>query len=475
MKTYDVIVIGGGSGGLTVAAGAAQFGAKVALVEKRNELGGDCLHFGCVPSKSLIAVAKEVYHLHQSAQAFGLSVSGTLKWQDAKRRVEQAVGTIQDHDGAQRFRDLGVDVIFASATFQDEHSIKLSSGTTIKGKRIVIATGSSPIVPPVEGAEQITQLTNETVFSMDELPKRIVMIGGGPVGLELSQALSRLGAEVIVVDSGDRLLQKEDEDIAEVVRKQIEKEITFFPSTTVEKVTKRDNKTFVTLKGNHSQEVVADALFFASGRKPNTDKLRLDKAEVKVDDKGAIIVKETLQTSQPHIYAVGDVNGQFPFTHGAGHEGKVVVANAVFGLRRKVSYDHVPWAFYTDPEIFHLGMTEEEVRYQHNEDYKVYRMDSKSVDRMIAENDKSSLIKIITDNKGIILGAHGVGNSAGDWMQQLVYMKTNGDSVKKISNSVYPYPSRGEIVKHAGDLYWRERLFGSKLSTLMNKYVSIFR
>ncbi|WP_280768723.1 dihydrolipoyl dehydrogenase family protein [Salipaludibacillus daqingensis] len=475
MKTYDVIVIGGGSGGLTVASGAAQFGAKVALIEKRNSLGGDCLHFGCVPSKALIAAAKEVHHLYESAKSFGVSVSGTPKWATAKERVHQSVSKIQEHDGDQRFRDLGIDVIFAKATFQDSHHIQLSSGAVIKGKRIIIATGSRPIVPNIDGMEHIQVLTNESVFDMEELPKRIVMIGGGPIGLELSQALSRLGSEMTVVDAADKVLQREDEEVAEVVFYQLNKEMEFLLSSTVEKVIKKVDKTFVKITGQNPREIEADALFFAIGRKPNTDKLDLEKAGVNVNLKGEIIVKETLQTSQSHIYAIGDVNGAFPFTHGAGHEGKVVIANAVFGLKRKVSYDHVPWAFYTEPEIFHLGMTEAEVKEVRGEDYHVYRMDSGHVDRLIAENDNQSIVKIITDSKGMILGAHAAGANAGDWMQQLVYMKTNGDSIKKISNSVYPYPSRGEIVKNAGDLYWREKLFGSSLSKVMNKYVSWFR
>jgi len=475
MKSYDIIVIGGGSGGLTVASGAAQFGAKVALIEKRNRLGGDCLHVGCVPSKALIAAAKEVHHLYQSAENFGVSVSGGPKWQQAKKCIDQAVSTIQEHDGEKRFRDLGIDVIFAKATFQNSHHIQLSSGSVIKGKRIIIATGSSPMVPIIEGSELIQVLTNESVFDMDQLPKRIVMIGAGPIGLELSQALSRLGSQITVVDVGDQLLPREDEEVADVVIHQLKKEMTFLPSSTVDKVIKKDDKTYVQIKGEYAREIEADALFFAIGRKANTSKMDLDKAGIDVNKKGEIIVKETLQTSKSHIYAVGDVNGAFPFTHGASHEGKVVVANAVFGLKKKVSYDHVPWAYYTDPEIFHLGMTEAEVKAKVGSDYHVYRMDSGHVDRMIAEKDSQSFIKIIADKKGMILGAHGVGANASDWMQQLVYMKTNGESVKKISNTVYPYPSRGEIVKNAGDLYWREKLFGSSISKVMNKYVSWFR
>ncbi|WP_416149112.1 dihydrolipoyl dehydrogenase family protein [Salipaludibacillus sp. HK11] len=475
MKTYDIIVIGGGSGGLTVAAGAAQFGAKVALIEKRNSLGGDCLHFGCVPSKALIAVANEVHQLYQSAEAFGVSVSGKPKWQLAKDRVHTAVSIIQENDGEKRFRELGVDVMFASATFQDSHHIQLSSGSIIEGKRIIIATGSRPIIPEVEGIENIQILTSETVFDMEQLPKRIVMMGAGPIGLELSQALSRLGSNVSVVDSSDLLLSKEDGEVSNILLNQLKKELEFLSSSTVEKVIQRDGKTFVRVKGQHAREIEADALFLAIGRRPNSDTLNLEKAGVNVNQKGEIIVKETMQTSEPHIYALGDVNGAFPFTHGASHEGKVVVANAVFGLKRKVSYENVPWVYYTDPEIFHLGMTESEVKEQRGSNYKVYRMDHNHVDRMIAEMDNQSMIKIITDNKGMILGAHGVGGNVSDWMQQLVYMKTNGESVKKISNSVYPYPSRSEIVKNAGDLYWREKLFGSSLSKMMSQYVSWFR
>ncbi|SER75583.1 dihydrolipoyl dehydrogenase family protein [Salipaludibacillus aurantiacus] len=475
MKTYDIVVIGGGSAGLTVAAGAAQFGAEVALIEKKNTLGGDCLHYGCVPSKALIAAAKEVHQLYKSAKRFGLTVHGKPGWQTAKEKVKEAVASIQEHDSEERFRGLGIDVIFAGARFRDNHHIQLSSGSIIKGKRIVIATGSSPVIPPIEGIEHLKVATNETVFDMENLPERMVMVGGGPVGLELSQALSRLGVHVTIVDSASEILQKEDEDISKPVREQLKLEMTVLTSSTVEKVIKKEGKTFVVIRGEHSQELEADTLFIAAGRKPNTEGLALEKAGVEVNKKGEIIVKETLQTSQANIYAAGDVNGAFPFTHAAGHEGKTIVANAVFGLKRKVSYENVPWAFYTDPEIFHLGKTEKEVRKEKGRDYRVYSMDCSRVDRMIAEQDKLSVVKVITDKKGKILGAHAAGGHASDWMQQLIYMKTNDDSFSKVSNSVYPYPSRGEIVKNAGDLYWREKLFESGLSKVMAKYVSLFR
>ncbi|SDO28149.1 dihydrolipoyl dehydrogenase family protein [Alkalicoccus daliensis] len=473
MNNYDVIVIGGGSGGLTVAAGAAQFGAKVALIEQKSGLGGDCLHYGCVPSKALIAAAKEIHEVRKNGMKHGLEVKGVTDWSVIRNQIQSAVDTIQEHDSTSRFQNLGVDVHHARAVFLDEHHLRLSSGKTIKGKRIVIATGSSPVIPPIENIEQVKVITNESLFYMEHLPERIVMVGGGAIGMEMAQALSRLGSEITVVDHSDMLFKKEDKEIAEKMQKEMEKELTIHLGARVNKLENNQGEITAVIEGEQEKRVGIDALFLAVGRKPNTEKLQLDRAGVELDEEGAVVVNDRLQSSVSHIYAIGDVNGQFPFTHGAGEEGKIAVSNAVFGLKRKMNYENLPWAFYTQPEIFHLGITEEEAKTKLGEDYTVIR--ASKADRMIAEQDDTSFVKVILDKKGFILGAHGIGANASDWMQILVMMKTNGQKIRELSSIVHPYPARTEIVKQLADQYWRKKLFESNITKLTSKYISVFR
>ncbi|WP_147803086.1 dihydrolipoyl dehydrogenase family protein [Alkalicoccus halolimnae] len=473
MKKYDIIVIGGGSGGLTAASGAAQFGAKTALIEKQNSLGGDCLHYGCVPSKALIAAASELHDTHVSAKKHGLVIDGKPDWQKVRSQIQKAVDTIQEHDSTERFQKLGVDVIYAEASFEDAHRLRLSNGQVIKGKRIVIATGSRPIIPEIENVNLVDVITNESVFYMEKLPENIVMVGGGAIGLEMAQALSRVGASVTVVDNAPDLLLQEDEDISVRASREFKKEVTIHLKSTVKKLERHDDGVFAVIEGEVNKKVKTDALFLAVGRNPNIDLLKLDNAGVERNEKAAISVNERMQTSVPHIYAVGDVNGKFPFTHGAGEEAKVVIANAVFGLKMKMDYSNLPWAFYTQPEIFHLGQTEKEVIEQSGKDYEVIKADNP--DRMIAEQDEVSFVKVIIDRKGFILGAHGIGKNASDWMQTLVYMKTKGHKIKDISEVVHPYPARTEIVKQLADQYWNKKLFKSRLTGFTKTYIKYLR
>ncbi|MFD2612297.1 dihydrolipoyl dehydrogenase family protein [Paenibacillus gansuensis] len=476
MKSYDIIVIGGGSGGLTVAAGAVGFGAKVALIEKEREPGGDCLHTGCVPSKALIAAAKELYTARKAAQAYGLELQGEADYGEAFRRVQAAKAAIQPHDSTERFRTLGVDVFYGYGQFRDFHHIEINGDEVIFGKRIVIATGSRAAIPPIEGLQDVDYLTNESVFDMRALPKSLVVIGGGPVGLELGQALARLGCKVTVIDRGTRLLSKEDEEIVPYVQAALEKEMSLMPHTAVHKVEALPGgrkRLYIEQDGNMLQ-VEADALFIAAGRKPNTDRLGLSHIGIEMDG-DHIAAKRTLQTNIPHIYAVGDVIKSFPYTHAAGMEGKIVVGNAVFGLKRKVSYDNVPWVTYTDPEIFHLGMTEKEAREQVGDEICIYKLSLDEVDRFITDGHTEGIVKVITDRKGRILGAHAVGKGAGEWMQQAVLAKHYGHKLSDISQVVHPYPAYSEALMKTANQYWQGKLFQGVTGRLLQAYVKRFR
>ncbi|WP_252311179.1 NAD(P)/FAD-dependent oxidoreductase [Sinobaca sp. H24] len=345
MKTYDLIIIGGGSGGLTAASGAAQFGASVALIEKKSQLGGDCLHAGCVPSKAFITVGKEIHQARQAAEQHNLMISGEVSLARVNKRVHEAIDDIQIMDDVSRFEEMGVDVYLKEAVFTGPHTVKLGDGEELEGKRIVIATGSKAIIPPIDNIEALPYFTNETIFDAEELPGHIVCVGGGPVGVELAQVLARLGAKVTIVGSAPRLFPNEEEEIGMQVQNALLEELDFIPDTRVEALEKDDASGHTHAVLSSGEKIKADALLIAAGRRPNTDSLQLDKAGIDPAKDGSIPVKPTLQTKAPHIYAVGDVTGTYAFTHAAGMEGQIVVTNAVFGLRRKVSYSTLPWVF----------------------------------------------------------------------------------------------------------------------------------
>lgn len=476
MKPYDLIVIGGGAGGLTVAAGAASLGAQVALIEKNELLGGDCLHYGCVPSKALIKSAKEVYSAQKSAEKFGLTLSGQPDIATAMERVKAAIADLQHHDSHERFESMGVD-IFSERTgrFIGSKQIELDNGKILKGKRFVIATGSRPFIPPIAGIEEIDYLTNETIFDMKQLPKRLVVIGGGAIGLEMAQSIARFGSEVTVVETSDKIFGREDEDLIPIIQEELEKELNFTFNSMAKSVRMENGNKLLTIeKEGETFDIETDAILIATGRKPNTDNLGLEDIGVELD-KGNVVVNEHLQTTVPNIFAVGDSNGNYPFTHAAGMEGKLVVRNALIGIKGKISYENLPWVTYTDPEVYHLGLTEKEAKEKHGDSIKVFKVQNKEVDRFATDRDAVGLVKVITSQKGEILGAHAVGRNAGDWMQEIVFAKTEGHKIGDLSNVIHPYPTHGAILENAANQFWREKLFEGVIPKITEKYIQIFR
>lgn len=352
---YDMIVIGGGAAGLTTASGAAQLGVKVLLVEQEPLLGGDCLHYGCVPSKTLIKSAR-VYHQLHVAEQFGLpSVTvPPVDYRKIAERIQRVKDTIQVHDSPERFERLGATVIFGAATFRDDHVVEVegSDGSVrlFSGNCIVIATGSSSSAPPIPGLEKVPYLTNMDVFTLDRLPESLVVLGGGPIAMEMAQSFCRLGAKVTVVQRSNQILSKEDKDMADVVMQNMQRDgVDFFLGATTKEVRSSDDGIVVELDAEGRNHIVAaEQLLVALGRSPNISALGLEAAGVRHSSKG-IDVDAKMRTDQRHIYAAGDVTGQYQFTHAAGYEGGIVVSNAVFKLPRKANHTWLPWVTYTRP------------------------------------------------------------------------------------------------------------------------------
>ncbi|WP_257349273.1 dihydrolipoyl dehydrogenase family protein [Pseudalkalibacillus decolorationis] len=474
MNKYDVIVIGGGAGGLTVASGASSLGAKVALIEKEKHLGGDCLHVGCVPSKAFIQASKEIYSARVNASSLGLEVTGHVSLKKVNERVQQSIATIQEHDSDERLSSMGIDLYKGLGRFTSNHTVDIN-GKEIYGKRIVISTGSRPFVPAIEGLKEAGYWTNEQIFHQENLPKELLVIGGGPIGLELSQAMARLGAQVTVVERNKTLLNNEDDAVQKIALDVLEHELSIWFNSDVREVEMKEGKKVVTInKNGEMTQLTVDEILVAVGRLPNSDHLQLEKAGIKKDRRGFIPTNEKLQTNISHIYAIGDLNGKFLFTHVAGEEGKIVVQNAVLGIPKIMSYEQIPWIIYTDPEICHIGLTEKEA-IKKIKGISIYEIPLGEVDRFLADHAPNGTVKIITDSKAKIVGAHGIGKGAGDWMQTVIFAMKQGNKIGDLSKMMYPYPNHAAALQRTADLYWREKLFKGPIPKLTKKYIQWFR
>jgi pyruvate/2-oxoglutarate dehydrogenase complex dihydrolipoamide dehydrogenase (E3) component len=461
---YDIGIIGGGAAGLTVASGAAQLGAKTLLIEKEKELGGDCLHFGCVPSKTLIRTA-QAYHTMKNAQAFGLPGVDLPPVDFAKvsERIHSVIATIQRHDSEERFCSLGAKVEFGEPRFSDEHAVHLN-GREVSAKNWVIATGSSPDSPPIEGLDKTPYITNKEIFSLDRLPLSMIILGAGPIAIEMAQAFRRLGTKVDVVQRSGQILTKEDKDMADEVMQVLASEgIAFHLNTSVLGVKDLGNEREVLIKdreGNTSG-LKAEKLLVAMGRDPNIQGLDLEGAGVEFDRKG-VKVDERMRTSQKHIYAAGDVTGKFLFTHAAGYEGGIVIANAIFHLPRKADYTFLPWCTYTDPELAGIGMNEKAAR-EAAIDYKVFTEPFSGNDRSLAEGESVGKIKMLLDKKEKPLGVQILGPQAGELLSEWVAVLNGKVKLSTLASAVHPYPTLGEINKRVAGTYLSPKIFSDRI------------
>lgn len=465
---YDMIIIGGGAAGLTVAAGAAQLGAKTALIEKER-LGGDCLRYGCVPSKTLIKAAK-VYHYAKNLNAFGLPKVEVpaCDLKSVMDHVGDVIDKVAVHDSVERFQGLGVEVIFGSAKFVSDHEVNVS-GKTLSGKRFTVATGSSPMVFPIEGLKQTGFVTNEEVFTLDKLPDRLVVLGAGPIGSELAHAFARLGSKVTLIDLVEYPLSVEDHDIAEVViRQMVGDGISLKMSSKAKKVYQEEDHKVVVVESREGQEeaIQCDEILVATGRKVNVEGLNLKAAGVKYTNKG-IETDLHMKTSQRHIYAAGDVNGKFPFTHMAGAEGSVIVRNAIMHVPGKINYNMTPWVIFTDPEIASVGYNEQRAK-NDNIAYDIHVEAFEEVDRALAESEYHGKIKILTkQGSGKIIGVQIVGLHAGELIGASVLALNKGMKLSDLATPVFAYPTLSEIHKKSAGKYFAQKIFSPRVRGIL--------
>jgi pyruvate/2-oxoglutarate dehydrogenase complex dihydrolipoamide dehydrogenase (E3) component len=445
-------------------AGAAQAGAKTLLVEKEKELGGDCLHYGCVPSKTLIKTA-HVFHLMKNSKEFGLPgvELPPVDYREVAKRIQSVISTIQEHDSEERFCKLGAKVEFGRATFVDEHSIRLN-GETISAKNWVLATGSSPGIPPIDGLDRTPYITNKEIWSLDHLPKSLIILGAGPIAMEMAQAFNRLGSKVTVVQRSNQILSTEDKDMADTVMEVLQSEgVTFYLGSAVLGVRDLGNEREVTIKNgaNTTSKIRGEKILVAMGREANVTGLGLEDLGIDFTGKG-IQVDNRLRTKQKHIYAAGDVTGQYQFTHAAGYEGGVVFTNAIFHLPRKVDYTFLPWCTYTDPELASIGMNEKAAEAAGIE-YAVWTEEFKGNDRSLAEGERVGKIKMILDGKEKPIGVQILGPQAGELLSEWVAVLNGKMKLSTLASAVHPYPTLAEINKRVAGNFFSPKIFSERV------------
>lgn len=473
---YHLAVIGAGTAGLVTAAGAAGLGVgvRVALIE-RELMGGDCLNVGCVPSKGLIGAARAIAATRESAE-FGIATGeASVDFAHVMQRMRAKRAHISPADSAKRFRDLGVDVFFGKGHFTDANTIRVTrndgSSSDLKFAKAVIATGARAAAPPIKGLDHIEYLTNETLFSLTELPKRLGVIGSGPIGSEMAQAFARFGSDVSLFERQDRILPREDPAAAKLVQSQmLEDGVRLVLNSADMKLTKRDEgiEVHVERKGNPETHIV-DQLLVAVGRAPNVDALQLENVGVRYDRQG-VHVNDQLQTSNPRIFAAGDVCSKFKFTHAADFQARIVIKNALFAVgpfgKGNASQLTIPWATYTSPEVAHVGMSERDAIAAGIE-IDTFTQTFEHIDRAILENKENGFVKVhVRKGSDTIVGATIVADHAGDLISEITLAMTHGLGLAKIGSTIHPYPTQAEAIRKLGDQFNRTRLTSFSKSIL---------
>ncbi|MBO9476796.1 FAD-dependent oxidoreductase [Shimia sp. R11_0] len=449
----DLLVIGAGSGGLSVAAGAAQMGADVVLLEG-HKMGGDCLNFGCVPSKALLASGKAAHGMTK-AGVFGVAGQAPqVDYAAAKAHVKEVIAQIEPMDSQERFEGFGVRVIRDYGSFISP-SVVQAGDHQITARRVVIATGSSPLVPPIPGLDQVPYLTNETLFDLTETPEHLLIIGGGPIGMEMAQAHVRLGIKVTVIE-GAKALGRDDPEMAAIVLDRLRGEgVEIAEEALAKSITQEGG--VITVDTQDGRSFTGSHLLVAVGRRANMDRLNLEAAGIETHKTG-ITVDASMKTTNRRVYAIGDVAGGAQFTHVAGYHAGVIVRSALFGLPAKARTDHIPCATYTDPELAQIGLTEAEARAEYGDKLTVTRFESHHNDRLIAERNAYGLIKAMVV-KGRPVGVSIVGPQAGELVNLWALVIANKLKMSAVAGMVSPYPTVGEINKRVAGAYFSPQLF----------------
>lgn len=466
--THDVVIIGGGSGGLSVASGCAQLGMKTALVE-REHMGGDCLHYGCVPSKALLHAAHQYAGL-AAASSFTKSPAPDLP-ADMSRITAYIAAVIQSiahHDSPERFRSLGADVYLAPARFLSPNEISAGE-ETLSAPKIVISSGSRAAVPPIPGLADTPFLTNRDVFSLPSVPESLIVLGGGPIGIELGQAFAQLGSSVTVVEMAARVLPRDDGELAAIVAGRLARDgIAVRTGTRAASVAydRTSGFTVQTERDGHTEVLQASSLLVATGRQANTDDLDLPAAGLEAGRGGYIPVDSKLRTAQKHIYAIGDVNGQFPFTHVAGAEAAVVVRRVALHAGGSMNYRTVPWVTYTDPELAAVGYTEDSAQ-QEGIQHTVVRQSFANVDRAQAEDAAEGLMKIILDRRGRVIGVQIAARGAGELLAPGIAAVRSGARLSVLRAGILPYPTMSEAYPRAVSSVLGPKLFNPKVRAVL--------
>ena len=467
---YNLVVIGAGTAGLVAAAGAAGLGAKVALIE-RSLMGGDCLNVGCVPSKGVISAAR-VAGTVKNAREFGVEVPDgvNINFTAAMERMRKLRARISPNDSAQRFRELGIDVFFGQGRFINSNSIDVD-GAKLNFRRAVIATGARAAAPPIPGLGDVSYLTNETVFSLTELPRRFGVIGAGPIGCEMAQSFAQLGSEVFLVESEHGILPREDRKAAEVVQQAIVRDGVKLLCCGRKLEINNEGGIRLTVESHgQSYDEPIDELLVAVGRAPNIENLNLESVGVDVHKKG-VKVNERMQTTNPNIYAAGDICSPYQFTHAADFMARIVIQNALFKGRKKSSTLKIPWFTYTSPEIAHVGLYEKEAEAKGIQ-VDTYVQQFSDVDRAILEGEEAGFAKVIvTKGTDQIVGATIVARNAGDMISEITLAMTHGLGLSKIGSTIHPYPTQAEALRRLGDQYSRTRLT-PLVKTMFHKWLA---
>ncbi|CAA9448864.1 MAG: Mercuric ion reductase [uncultured Rubrobacteraceae bacterium] len=466
---YDLVVVGGGTAGLVSAAGAASLGARVALVE-RDKLGGDCLFRGCVPTKTLVKSAR-VAHLVRHSEEYGVRSGGAeVDFPAVMDRMQRVIDRAGEHDSPERFRGLGVDVFLDEARFEAPDLLSVD-GSRLKARSAIVATGSHPTAPPVEGLEEAGYLTNVGALELRRLPRSMIIVGSGPIGSEFAQIFARFGSEVNLVSTSPLPLPKEDPEIGEILRQVLLADgVAFHAGYKAERVRVENGEKVMTARSDagHEVEVRGEEILVAAGRAPTAGNLGLENAGIELQGKG-LKVDEHLRTTAPNVYAAGDITGKYLFTHVAEYQGRNALRNALFPVKAKADHRVVPWTTFTDPEVARVGLTEEQARREH-EGVKVFRQPFSGVDRAITDGETTGLVKIVTGRRGKILGGHIIGPDAGNLIHEIVLAMQKNIPIGTLSTTIHVYPTLAQANQRAADNYYREKLFNARNQKLFSAF-----